>query len=1144
MADTQLATVVRRLRRLITAPDVRDKSDGQLLHNFQAGRDERAFAALVDRHGGMVLRVCRQVLGHQQDAEDAFQATFLVLARKAASLRRSTAVAGWLHGVAYRIALQARRIARRRQAREARAPARPPTDPAGDVAWREVQQILHEEIGRLADKYRTPFVLCVLEGHSRSEVARQLALKEGTVWSRLSGARQQLQRRLRRRGIELGAALAAGALVQAGTAAPALLVSATVRTVMAGGTALAGVSGEVAGLVHAGLRSLAVPRLHWGLALLCVTGLLAVGWGTPAGPAPAVTVDPAATAKEPVRPPAARTDGHGDPLPDGAVARLGTLRFNHGADLSFLVFTPDGKTILSVGRRLVRLWDAATGAELGQLPALAPWMSDTAVTIPDGKTLVNLNQESGGEFVRWWDLAGRNEVRTLKLPVTRRVFSAYHRDALSPDGTLAAVHVHTPAALRVFDLNDGRELHRFADGGKDVRALAFAGKDRLVTADAGEAVEVREARTGKLVRRFKHGAPVDFLAVSADGRRLATFERNSQDRRDRYRDVIYLWDLTSGRKEHALRLPPRGGYLDALFSPDGKLLATSAHVNDENVLTVWDTATGRKVRDLPGAGMCLAFSPDGKRLAEGSGFGKFDVWDVDGGRPFFSENSRHAHASAALLSPSGERVVTVGPSLSTWDGSTGRRLASLPLPPDLYWDRGSCTPDGRVVVTFVRDGAAYRATLWNGRELRKEFALPGPCIQIPGPTALAADGSLLAMAQPGKQPLVRVWDLRTRKELRSFAHASPTRLFFSRDKKTLIVAGPKVSGYDLATGKELFAWRMRPLKSSTQVMSVAVVDGKPVPFAEDSRIAWRALAISPDGRTLAAIHWTWAPVGKGSGEDRIALYDLATGKVLRHWNDSGRQANMYEALTFSPDGRLLASSEVDAVHFWEAASGAKIRSFRGHRAEVTSLGFDRDGRRLVSASFDSTVLVWDLTGRLRDGKLVPADLSAADLEARWRDLADRDAARAYRAVWELAASGGRAVTFLEQKLHAVPHPDARRIARLIAELDSPRFRARQAAEAELRKLDVLAEKALGERLKSDPPLELRRRVERLLQGINDPVPAAVTLQELRALAVLEHVGSPQARTSVRALAQGADDARLTGAARATLGRLAADADGR
>jgi hypothetical protein len=136
------------------------------------------------------------------------------------------------------------------------------------------------------------------------------------------------------------------------------------------------------------------------------------------------------------------------------------------------------------------------------------------------------------------------------------------------------------------------------------------------------------------------------------------------------------------------------------------------------------------------------------------------------------------------------------------------------------------------------------------------------------------------------------------------------------------------------------------------------------------------------------------------------------------------------------------------------------------------------------------------------------------------------------------------VAFLKQRLRAVPHPDPQRIARLIAELSSKRFTERQAADAELKKLDVLAEKALRQALQSGPPLELRRRLDQLLQGINAPVPSVETLQVLRALAVLEQIASPQARDLVRTLAEGAPGAHLTREARAALGRLLPDANSR
>jgi RNA polymerase sigma factor (sigma-70 family) len=173
MSHSALAAGLRHLRGVVASQQHRDDSDEQLLHAFAAGHDETAFATLVRRHGPMVLHVCRRVLGQQQDAEDAFQATFLVLARNAGSLRKKSAVAGFLHGTAYRLALHAKRAAARRRKHEkslgALTQPRSPADPAEELSWREMRVLLDEEIARLPEKYRSVFVLCCLENLSRAE---------------------------------------------------------------------------------------------------------------------------------------------------------------------------------------------------------------------------------------------------------------------------------------------------------------------------------------------------------------------------------------------------------------------------------------------------------------------------------------------------------------------------------------------------------------------------------------------------------------------------------------------------------------------------------------------------------------------------------------------------------------------------------------------------------------------------------------------------------------------------------------------------------------------------------------------------------------------------------------------------------------
>src|SRR5262249_36930437 len=145
---------------------VRELPDHELLQPFHAGQDEAAFRALLRRHGPMVLDVCRAVLGNEADAEDAFQATFLVLARKAGPIRKTGALGSWLHGVAYRTALKARARSAARQKHEARAPVREASEP-DDLSWREARWVLHEELRRLPERYRVPLVLCYLQGKTQ-----------------------------------------------------------------------------------------------------------------------------------------------------------------------------------------------------------------------------------------------------------------------------------------------------------------------------------------------------------------------------------------------------------------------------------------------------------------------------------------------------------------------------------------------------------------------------------------------------------------------------------------------------------------------------------------------------------------------------------------------------------------------------------------------------------------------------------------------------------------------------------------------------------------------------------------------------------------------------------------------------------------
>jgi RNA polymerase sigma-70 factor (ECF subfamily) len=209
MTTTQAGILFRHLRGLAAAGPLSQHPDRQLLERFTTGGDEAAFETLLRRHGPMVLGVCRRVLHDPHDADDAFQATFLVLTRKAASISKRDSVGGWLYQVAYNMALKAKASATARQRHERRAGDRSPVDPLTELTGRELVAVLDEVLQQLPERYRAPLVLCYLEGKTRDEAAQQLGWTMGTLKRRLQQARTSLRRQLQHRGLAMPAALLA-----------------------------------------------------------------------------------------------------------------------------------------------------------------------------------------------------------------------------------------------------------------------------------------------------------------------------------------------------------------------------------------------------------------------------------------------------------------------------------------------------------------------------------------------------------------------------------------------------------------------------------------------------------------------------------------------------------------------------------------------------------------------------------------------------------------------------------------------------------------------------------------------------------------------------------------------------------------------
>jgi RNA polymerase sigma factor (sigma-70 family) len=502
-----LAGVVTNLRRWAGAGGADRLPDPELLRRYVASRDEAAFACLVKRHGPMVLGVCRKLLRHEHDAEDAFQATFVVLARKARAIRRAEAVGSWLYGVAFRVANKLREAQARRRAREAPLGDDVAARGSEELTWREVERAVYAELDRLAGKYRAPLLLCYLQGKTRDEAARQLGCDLSVFRGRLERGRELLRARLLRRGLSLSAALLALGIADKAPAAVLLsapLLSSTIKAALsaAGTTGAAGVlSTQVATLSQGVIQAMFLSKLQFvvaGLVSLAVVGS-GVGlvsyrtWAQEAGatPLPAAQV-PAMTqrvAGEDVDPRKLKQEverlrreldqlraellaalrenaqlraraGAGN-APDVKVWDYMRLQKGGGAgkkapaESKDEIFKPpqevmagslDGRTLALGKGNEIWLIDNQTGKVLAKAIGHNGGVS-TLHFSPDGKVLVS----GGNDRSVWlWDVATMKQLRRFPGPQPVRL-------SFSVDGRTVTV-TEDDMTERVFDLRTGQEL--------------------------------------------------------------------------------------------------------------------------------------------------------------------------------------------------------------------------------------------------------------------------------------------------------------------------------------------------------------------------------------------------------------------------------------------------------------------------------------------------------------------------------------------------------------------------------------------------------------------------------------------------------------------------------------------------------------
>lgn len=1162
-----IPSVLQHVRRLAAT----SSSDEQLLADFLSRRSDEAFAALVGRHGPMVLNVCRRILHDAHAAEDVFQATFLVLADRAGAIRQRASLAGFLHRVAYRLAVRAR---------QRHLPSLPAdvcgttAEPSDELAWKEMLGILDHELSRLSDRLRAPLILCFLQGRTQDEAARQLGWSLNTLRRRLSQGRRLLEARLRGRGVTLSAALA-GLLAARAVSVPAPLRAATLAA--AGARVIGGWTSGVSVLasVRSGIAFL-LSTAGKKVGVLVTTALLATAvcfacfWaphakeGTrgeeraareEASDAPVSSSSSERTPRPSPRAPSS------DPLPARGMVRLGTARYRHGTQIEMMAVSADGKLAVTASGNSpynaalagrfspVRVFDLTDGRCLYSLPderGLYADYPETGSLSPDGKTLATRD----GKRLCFWDAETGKEFRKVEyLSASGGSRSPTNWLTFTPDDKQVAVTL-MGTAVQLIDVETGKVKRTF-DMPAAARACVFSPDGKLMATGGYEqengvySARLWEVATGKELRRFavarQLNQPIGALAFSHDGKTLAASAWGGR---------LHLFEIDTGKE---LRVFPEIGkdIRGIAFAPDGKTVAAAG-----DRIHLYDPVTGTERLRIDRKAQTLLFSRDGSVLI-GAVSGAIYRWDSASGRQLTPAAGQDSAVEQIVVSADGRSLFTTDQdgNLYRWD----RAGKKAPRPIAGGIDRGIvASADRRLLAWTVQDrNGNSRVRLydtvaeriidpvWRSRE---GFSVIGGVATV---TAFLPDGKTLLTLEP--TATFRLWDIESGKELRSFAAIPPKPVTIAAGTARREGPGLPVRLWDVATGKAGRELK-QPLNGENIPDeagggTVEYLGSGPPPFCTTRRASlspdgktlaigrdWAATfgnrrmkpmdgrAFSPDGRLL--VDWAENPLGR-SRMDHVHVWDVATGRLVANLTAGPRPGATNVA--FAPDGRTLATASADGtIRLWETATWKVRAEFRGHRDRITALAFGPDGR-LFTGGLDTVVLGWDVRP--------PRGPDRGTLAAAWDALASADAKAGFQAQGRFLAESDKAVAFFAARLTPAVRPDPARVKALIADLDSDTFATRERAKAHLKELWPDTQAALQAVAAKSPSLEARHRAEEIIREMEKAGLPPARLRALRATEILEWIATKQARAVLHELAKGAPDARLTIEAAAACKRL-------